>query len=105
MWITNAEHAGLFLVFANVNPQLEPKYKGITCFAVPKGQVATSSEWAGDTGGVLGTPGLSIGPKEDKLGIRASSTCPVILEDVKVCHAEYTAHAAEFGHRTFASAR
>jgi len=69
MWITNAEHAGLFLVFANVNPQLEPKYKGITCFAVPKG-----------------TPGLSIGPKEDKLGIRASSTCPVILEDVKVPH-------------------
>ncbi len=42
-------------------------YRGITCFAVERGH-----------------EGLSIGPKEDKLGIRASSTCPVILEDVKV---------------------
>lgn len=67
MWITNAEHAGLFLVFANVSPDMQPRHKGITCFAVPRG-----------------TKGLSIGPKENKLGIRASSTCPVILEDVKV---------------------
>ena len=42
-------------------------YKGITCFTIDKG-----------------TPGLAVGKKEDKLGIRASSTCPVILEDVKV---------------------
>lgn len=42
-------------------------YKGITCFAIDKG-----------------SPGLSVGKKEDKLGIRASSTCPVVLEDVKV---------------------
>lgn len=78
MWITNAEHAGLFLVFANVAPQSSPKYKGITCFAVPKGAL-----------------GLSIGPKEDKLGIRASSTCPVILDDVKV---PASAVVGEVGH-------
>ena len=42
-------------------------YKGITCFVVP-----------------AGTPGLSLGPREEKLGIKASSTCPVLLEDVRV---------------------
>lgn len=46
---------------------LSQGYKGITCFVIDKG-----------------TPGLTVGKKEDKLGIRASSTCPVILEDVKV---------------------
>ncbi|XP_078355727.1 short/branched chain specific acyl-CoA dehydrogenase, mitochondrial-like [Oculina patagonica] len=65
MWITNAEHAGVFLVFANVAP--EKGYKGITTFVVPKE-----------------TEGLSLGKKEDKLGIRASSTCPVHFDNVKV---------------------
>jgi short/branched chain acyl-CoA dehydrogenase len=64
-WITNAEHAGLYLVFANVDPS--KGYKGITCFIVDRK-----------------TPGLSVGKKEDKLGIRSSSTCPVIFEDVRV---------------------
>merc|ERR1719367_1531583 len=65
LWITNAGHAGVFLVFANVDHS--KGYKGITCFVVEKG-----------------TEGLTVGPHEDKLGIRASSTCPVILENVKV---------------------
>ncbi|CAG2165487.1 unnamed protein product [Oppiella nova] len=64
-WITNAEHAGLFLVYANVNPSAG--YKGITCFVVDRN-----------------TPGLSVSKHEDKLGIRASSTCPVIFDNVKV---------------------
>lgn len=64
-WITNAEHAGLFLVMANVD--FSKKYKGITCFVVERD-----------------SPGLTIGKKEDKLGIRASSTCTVTLENVKV---------------------
>ncbi|XP_033109723.1 short/branched chain specific acyl-CoA dehydrogenase, mitochondrial-like [Anneissia japonica] len=65
MWITNAEHAGVFLVMANVD--LQAGYKGITSFIVD-----------GDT------EGLSIGKPENKLGIRASSTCPVHFENVKV---------------------
>src|SRR5579863_2778176 len=65
LWITNAAEAGLFLVFANVNPAAG--YKGITAFLVER-------EFAG----------LEVGKKEDKLGIRASSTCEVILEDCKV---------------------
>ena len=65
LWITNAAEAGLFLVFANVNPAAG--YKGITAFLVGR-------EFAG----------LEVGKKEDKLGIRASSTCEVILEDCKV---------------------
>jgi len=65
MWITNAEWAGVFLVMANVDTS--KGYKGITCFVVDRD-----------------TPGLSIGKPEDKLGIRASSTCNVTLEDVKV---------------------
>lgn len=65
VFITNAQEASIFLVFANVNPELG--YKGITCFAVEKG-----------------TPGFAIGKKEKKLGIRASSTCEVLLDDVKV---------------------
>ncbi len=64
LWITNAAEAGLFLVFANVNPAAG--YKGITAFLIGRD-----------------TPGLAVGKKEDKLGIRASSTCEVILED---CH-------------------
>lgn len=65
LWITNAAEAGLFLVFATVNP--EAGYKGITAFLVERN-----------------TPGFSVGHKEDKLGIRASSTCELILEDCVV---------------------
>uniref|UniRef100_A0A8D1THF1 Short/branched chain specific acyl-CoA dehydrogenase, mitochondrial n=1 Tax=Sus scrofa TaxID=9823 RepID=A0A8D1THF1_PIG len=65
MWITSAEDAGLFLVMANVDPALG--YKGITCFLVDRD-----------------TEGLRVGKPENKLGIRASSTCPVTLENAKV---------------------
>jgi butyryl-CoA dehydrogenase/short/branched chain acyl-CoA dehydrogenase len=65
LWITNAAEAGLFLIFATVDPSAG--YKGITAFLMERG-----------------TPGLSIGKKEDKLGIRASSTCEVILDDCRV---------------------
>jgi len=65
LWITNAKEAGLFIVFANVNPELG--YKGITAFLIERD-----------------TPGFSVGKKEDKLGIRASSTCELILEDCRV---------------------
>jgi alkylation response protein AidB-like acyl-CoA dehydrogenase len=65
VFITNAKEASVFIVFANVNP--EAGYKGITAFIVEGG-----------------TPGFAVGKKEKKLGIRASSTCEVILEDVKV---------------------
>jgi len=72
LWITNSGHADLFLVFANAKPEWakeNPKqaYKGITCFLVHRDN-----------------PGLSIGKKEDKLGIRASSTCPVDFTDCRV---------------------
>jgi butyryl-CoA dehydrogenase/short/branched chain acyl-CoA dehydrogenase len=62
LWITNAKEAGLFIVFATVNPELG--YKGITAFLIERD-----------------APGFSVGKKEDKLGIRASSTCELILED------------------------
>jgi butyryl-CoA dehydrogenase/short/branched chain acyl-CoA dehydrogenase len=65
LWITNALEAGLFIVFANVNPGLG--YKGITAFLIERD-----------------FQGFSIGKKEDKLGIRASSTCELILEDCSV---------------------
>ena len=65
LWITNAREAGLFIVFATLDPAAG--YKGITAFLVDKR-----------------TPGFSIGKKEDKLGIRASSTCEIILEDCRV---------------------
>jgi alkylation response protein AidB-like acyl-CoA dehydrogenase len=65
LWITNAVEAGLFIVFANVNP--DQGYKGITAFLVERGY-----------------PGFTVGKKEDKLGIRASSTCELILEDCLV---------------------
>lgn len=65
LWISNSAEAGVFYVFANAAPELG--HRGITCFIVPRG-----------------TPGLVVGKKEDKLGIRASSTCPVRLEGVKV---------------------
>lgn len=65
LWITNANEADLFLVFANVDPNMG--YKGITCFIVERGM-----------------DGFSISKKENKLGIRASSTCELTFEDVKV---------------------
>lgn len=65
LWITNAAEAGLFLLFATVDSSAG--YRGITAFVIERG-----------------TPGLSIGKKEDKLGIRASSTCEVILDDCRV---------------------
>jgi len=65
MWITNAKEAGLFVVYANVNPTAG--YKGITAFVVERD-----------------APGLSVGNTIPKLGLRSSSTCPVVLEDVRV---------------------
>ncbi len=61
LWITNGAEAGLFIVFANSD--FTKGYKGITAFAVERG-----------------FEGFSVGKKEDKLGIRASSTCELILE-------------------------
>jgi len=65
LWITNAAESSLFIVFANVDP--EKGYKGITAFLVERG-----------------FPGFSVGKKEDKLGIRASSTCELLLDDCEV---------------------
>jgi len=65
IFITNAMEANIFLVFANANPAAG--YKGITCFAVERGMA-----------------GFSVGKKEMKLGIRASSTCELIFDNVKV---------------------
>jgi len=65
LWITNAHEAELFIVIANADPS--KGYKGITAFLVEKG-----------------SPGFTIGKKEDKLGIRASSTCELIFEGCKV---------------------
>ena len=65
LWITNAKEAGIFILFATVDPSAG--YKGITAFIIQK-------EF----------PGFTVGKKEDKLGIRASSTCELILEDCRV---------------------
>jgi alkylation response protein AidB-like acyl-CoA dehydrogenase len=65
LWITNGNEANLFIVFANVNP--EAGYKGITAFLVERGM-----------------PGFSVGKKEDKLGIRASSTCELLFDGCRV---------------------
>ncbi|HLJ88590.1 MAG TPA: acyl-CoA dehydrogenase [Candidatus Angelobacter sp.] len=65
LWITNGKEAGLFALFATVDPSAG--YKGITAFLVEKS-----------------FPGFAVGKKEDKLGIRASSTCELILEDCRV---------------------
>lgn len=65
MWISNAREAGVFLVFANLNP--ESGYRGITAFLVD-----------------AATPGLRVGRKEEKLGIRASSTCEVLFEECEI---------------------
>ena len=65
LWITNAGEAEIFIILATIDKSLG--YKGITAFVVEKG-----------------FEGFSLGKKEDKLGIRASSTCELILENVKV---------------------
>ncbi len=65
MWITNGAEAEIYVVFANANPSAG--YKGITAFVVERG-----------------FSGFSVGKKEDKLGIRASSTTELILDDVEV---------------------
>jgi alkylation response protein AidB-like acyl-CoA dehydrogenase len=65
LWITNGNEADLFIVFANANP--EAGYRGITAFLVERGFA-----------------GFSVGKKEDKLGIRASSTCELLLEECRV---------------------
>jgi butyryl-CoA dehydrogenase/short/branched chain acyl-CoA dehydrogenase len=65
LWITNGKEAGVFILFATIDPAAG--YKGITSFIIEKG-----------------FPGFTVGKKEDKLGIRASSTCELILEDCRV---------------------
>ena len=65
LWISNAREAGLFIVFATLDPSAG--YRGITAFLVEKG-----------------TPGFTVGRKEDKLGIRASSTCELIFDNCEV---------------------
>ena len=65
LWITNGKEAGIFILFATLDPALG--YKGITAFIVEKD-----------------FSGFTVGKKEDKLGIRASSTCELILEDCRV---------------------
>lgn len=62
LWITNGYESGIFIVFATLDPALG--YKGITAFVIEKG-----------------TPGFTLGKKEDKLGIRASSTCELVFQD------------------------
>jgi short-chain 2-methylacyl-CoA dehydrogenase len=65
LWITNAAEAGYYLLFANANP--EAGYKGITAFLIERD-----------------FPGFAVGKKEDKLGLRASSTCELILDNCRV---------------------
>jgi alkylation response protein AidB-like acyl-CoA dehydrogenase len=65
LWITNGNEAGIFIVFANLNP--EAGYRGITAFIVERG-----------------FEGFTVGKKEDKLGIRASSTCELLFEDCRI---------------------
>ena len=62
LWIPNAYESGIFIVFATLDLSLG--YKGITAVVLEKG-----------------TPGFSVGKKEDKLGIRASSTCELVFQD------------------------
>ncbi|MEG9437536.1 acyl-CoA dehydrogenase [Edaphobacter sp. HDX4] len=65
LWITNAKEAGLFIVFATIDR--DAGYKGITAFLIEKD-----------------APGFTLGKKEDKLGIRASSTCELVFRDCRV---------------------
>lgn len=65
LWITNGNEAGIFIVFATIDPA--KGYKGITAFVVEKG-----------------AEGFTVGKKEDKLGIRASSTCELLFDNCKI---------------------
>ena len=65
LWISNAAEAGLFIVFATVDREIG--YKGVTAFLIDRD-----------------TPGFTIGKKEDKLGVRASSTCELLFDDCRV---------------------
>jgi alkylation response protein AidB-like acyl-CoA dehydrogenase len=65
LWITNANEADIFIVFATIDPSAG--YRGITAFVVERS-----------------FPGFTVGRKEDKLGIRASSTCELLLENCQV---------------------
>lgn len=65
LWISNAQEADLFLVFATIDPAAG--YRGITAFLVERG-----------------TPGFTVGHKEDKMGIRASSTCELLFDDCRI---------------------
>jgi len=76
LWITNALEASLFLVFATIDPSLG--YKGITCFLVEKD-----------------TPGFTLGRKEDKLGIRASSTCELLFNNCRIAAANVLGDAGK----------
>jgi butyryl-CoA dehydrogenase/short/branched chain acyl-CoA dehydrogenase len=69
LWISNGREAGLFLVFATIDPTAG--YRGITAFLVERG-----------------TPGFTVGRKEDKLGIRASSTCELIFDDCLIAESK-----------------
>jgi butyryl-CoA dehydrogenase/short/branched chain acyl-CoA dehydrogenase len=76
LWITNSKEAGIFVLFATIDPAAG--YRGITAFIVEKK-----------------FPGFTVGKKEDKLGIRASSTCELILEDCKVPKANLLGEAGK----------
>ncbi|KZC05997.1 PREDICTED: short/branched chain specific acyl-CoA dehydrogenase, mitochondrial [Dufourea novaeangliae] len=76
MWISNSDIAGLFIVFANANPSIG--YRGITAFFVERN-----------------TPGLTVAKPEDKLGIKASGTCMIHFDNVKVPEGNIL---GEFGH-------
>jgi alkylation response protein AidB-like acyl-CoA dehydrogenase len=76
LWITNGNEADLFIVFATINP--EAGYRGITAFLVERG-----------------FPGFTVGKKEDKLGIRASSTCELLLEGCRVPRANVLGEAGK----------
>ena len=76
LWITNGAEAGLFIVFANISP--DKGYRGITAFLVERS-----------------FPGFAVGKKESKLGIRASSTCELILEDCVVPKANVLGEAGK----------
>ena len=69
LWITNGNEAGIFIVFATIDPAAG--YKGVTAFIVEKGM-----------------QGFTVGRKEDKLGIRASSTCELIFDGCKIAAAQ-----------------
>src|SRR5438094_5315872 len=76
LWITNGNEADIFIVFATIGP--EAGYRGITAFLVERG-----------------FPGFTVGKKEDKLGIRASSTCELLLEGCRVPRANVLGEAGK----------